>query len=127
MKKQYNLFIFVLLLFFAVLSSCKYDNIVEPAPPSPTDSVSFSQQIQPIFNSNCVSCHKAGAQAPDLSAGTAYTSIMNANLVNTASPESSIIYWHPNPDNTSAHTWEKYTANQAALVLIWIQQGAKDN
>jgi len=127
MKKQYYILTFVFLLFMIGLSSCKYDNVIEPAPPSPTDTVSFSQQIQPIFTSNCISCHKTGAQAPDLTAGNAYTDIMNMNLVNTTSPESSTIYWHPSPDNPTAHAWEKYTANQAALVLIWIQQGAKDN
>lgn len=129
MKKQYYFLTIVFLLFMFGISSCNYDNVVEPAPPSPTDTVSFSQQIEPIFNSgnNCTSCHATGVQAPDLTTGNAYNSIMNLNLVNTASPETSIIYWHPDPTNTSAHTWKKYTTNQAALVLLWIQQGAKDN
>jgi hypothetical protein len=128
MKKHYNYFlIFISLLFLAAFSSCQYENpYVTPIPVNKT--VSFSTDIQPIFNSvGCVSCHKAGAESPDLTTGNAYQDIMSMNLVDTVNPESSLIYWEPNPDNTAAHTWKKYTATQAELVLKWIQQGAKDN
>ena len=129
MKKQYYFLIFTFLLFMIGLNSCSYDNIVEPAPPNPTDTVSFSQQIEPIFNSGnyCTSCHTTGVQAPDLTTGNAYTSIINMNLVNTSSPETSTLYWYVSPENNADHTWKKYTTTQAALVLLWIQQGAKNN
>ncbi len=130
MKKHYNYFlIFISLLFIAAFSSCQYDNPVASPAPNPTVPVSFTTQIEPIFNNgnNCTACHKAGAQAPDLTTGNAYQSIMNMNLVNSTTPESSVIYWYPNKDNTAHHAWKKYTATQAQLVLLWIQQGAKNN
>lgn len=127
MKKHNYFLIFISLLFLAAFSSCQYDNPYV-TPINPTKTVSFSNDIQPIFNSvGCVSCHKTGAESPDLTTGNAYQDIMNMNLVDVNNPESSLIYWEPSPDNTSAHTWKKYTASQAALVLQWIKQGAKDN
>ena len=130
MKKHYNYFlIFISLLFIAAFSSCQYDNPVAPAPPDPGVTVSFATQTEPIFNNGntCTACHKTGAQAPDLTTGNAYNSIVNMNLVNASTPESSLIYWYPDPTDTANHTWKKYTAAQAQLVLLWIQQGAKNN
>jgi hypothetical protein len=120
---------FLLVVFGLLLNACTYDFIVkEELPPvDPNVDVLFSTQIVPIFSNSCVSCHKPGGQAPDLTAANAYNSIKSMNLVNTATPESSIIYTEPNPANTSVHTWKKYTAAEAQLVLTWIQQGAKNN
>ncbi len=64
---------------------------------------------------------------PDLSTGNAYSSLNSSRYINTSNPESSLIYTHPNPANTSEHSQKKYTEAQAALVLTWITQGAKNN
>jgi len=119
----------LLFLFGLLLNACTYDFIVkEELPPiDVTVPVSFSTQIVPIFTNSCVSCHKTGGQAPDLTAPNAYNSIKTMNLANTAAPETSIIYTEPNPANASVHSWKKYTAAEAQLVLTWIQQGAKNN
>ncbi len=131
MKTKVNFSIIIFIFSIVFLSSCQYDFIVEPVvpPPNPTDTISFVNQIEPIFNTNdnCVSCHKTGNQAPDLTTGNAFNSIMSMALINTANPESSSIYWVPNPDNASDHTWKKYTATEAQLVLQWIKQGAQNN
>ena len=111
------------------VSSCTYDFIKEDTTPiSPDTQVSFSQQILPIFNNNnnCTSCHKPGGTSPDYTAANAYASIMSNSVVNTAAPASSPLYTFPAP-TTSTHTWKKYTATQAQLILLWIQQGAKNN
>jgi len=127
MKKSH--IYFLLFLFGLLLNACTYDFIVkeELTPVDPTVPVSFSTQIVPIFTNSCVSCHKTGGQAPDLTAANAYNSIQSMKLVNTATPASSIIYTEPNPANTAVHSWKKYTAAEAQLVLTWIQQGAKNN
>jgi len=127
MKKNKSL-IFLIITGIAVFS-CTYDFIKEAATPiNPGAPVSFSQQILPIFNNNnnCTSCHKPGGQKPDYTIANAYNSILNNNVVNLAVPASSPFYKVPNP-TTNTHTWKKYTANQAQLVLIWIQQGAQNN
>jgi len=131
MRTNFNFLIVVFVLSLGLMSSCQYKNIVEPpiTPPNPTDTISFVNKIEPIFNvnSNCTACHKTGATAPDLSTGNAYNSIISMGLVNTSTPENSTIYWHPNSNNATVHAWKKYTAAQAQLVLQWIEQGALNN
>lgn len=129
MKK---LFLHIVLLAFTLffIASCQYKFIVEPAepPPNPVDTIYLSQDVVPIWNDgeHCTSCHKAGGTAPDLTPENAYDQIMSMGLVDTQDPPESLIYKFPNPD-TDTHTWKKYTENQAATVLQWIEQGAIDN
>lgn len=117
---------FFLVLFGLLLNACKYDFIVPAELPQidTTVPVSFATQITPIFTSGCVSCHKTGGQAPDLSAANAYNGIKTMNLFNTKTPESSIIYALP---GSSSHSWKGYSASDAQLVLTWIKQGALNN
>ncbi len=125
--KILKLTITVVLISF-IYSGCVYNFIVpEHTPDIPDDqTISFATQIAPIFvSANCVSCHKTGGTAPDLSGSNVY-SVIVPNLVNTANPESSIIYDYPAP-TTNKHNWKKYSATQAAYVLAWIQQGAQNN
>ena len=114
-------------IFTLMLASCQYKFVVEPepVPPDPTDTISFSQRIVPIFSEqSCTGCHNTGGQQPDLSADNAYNSITAMGLVNTSDPADSRIYYYPLP--TGNHS-TKYTSSQGALVLQWIEQGAHDN
>lgn len=126
MKKSY--IYFLLFAFGLLLNACTYDFIAEEElpPVNPNVDVLFSTQIVPIFTAKCISCHKPGGEAPDLSAANAYNSIKNGNYINTTTPANSLIYTYPVP-TTSMHTWKKYSAADAQLVLTWIQQGAKNN
>ncbi len=120
---------FLLFVIGLLLNACTYDFIVkEELPPIDTTvDILFATQIAPIFASNCIACHKTGGQAPDLSsAATAYANIKSMNLVITTAAETSPLYNYPNPAST-IHTWKKYSAAEAQLVLTWIQQGAKNN
>ena len=125
--KKLNIY-FLLFVFGMILNACTYDFIAkEELPPvDQTVDILFATQIAPIFADKCIACHKTGGQAPDLTAANAYNSIKNMNLTNTASPESSPLYTFPNPVTTT-HTWKKYSAAEAQLVLTWIKQGAKNN
>lgn len=124
-------YLFAIALIALCLAGCKYDFIVPEEVPviDPDDpdaeQISFSADIIPIFESSCVSCHESGGQLPDLSAANAFSSLNSTRYINSSTPEESLIYTRPNPDNTDSHP--KYTATQAALVLGWIQQGAKNN
>ncbi len=126
MKKS-NIY-FLLFALGLLLNACTYDFIVKEELPKvdPTVSILFATQIVPIFADKCVSCHKTGGQAPDLSSAAAYNSIKNMNLANTAAPETSLIYTYPSP-STTLHNWKKYSGADAQLVLTWLQQGAKNN
>ena len=116
-----------LLLFSLFMNGCKYDFIIPVEVPPITETVSFSTQVAPIFTagSNCTSCHKTGGEAPDLTTANAYASIV-PGLINTATPGQSLIYTFPAPA-TANHTWKKYTAGEAAIILAWITDGAKNN
>lgn len=125
MKKR-TIFL-TLLLFSLFMNGCKYDFIIPVEVPPITETVSFSTQVIPIFTagSNCTSCHKTGGEAPDLTTANAYASIV-PGLINTATPGQSLIYTFPAPA-TANHTWKKYTAGEAAIILAWITDGAKNN
>jgi hypothetical protein len=126
----------ILIIVFAVTSlfnGCSYNFIVPEEVPviDPDDpdapQISFANEIIPIFvnNNNCTSCHN-GSQVPDLRAENAYASINNSRYINTTTPEESKIYKYCSPETTT-HMRKKYNSAQAALILGWIQQGAKNN
>ena len=119
--KKYSIF-FILILFSLFLNSCKYDFIIpEVVPPIDTTTpISFASQIVPIFASKCITCHNA--QAPVMTADVAYAQLV-PNFVNTGSPSSSKVYINA----SSGNHYAKVSGTQAALILAWITQGAKNN
>ena len=115
------------------LNGCNYNFIfpeevpvIDPDDPD-APQISFANEIIPIFvnNNNCTSCHNGG-QIPDLRAENAYAAINTSRYINSATPEESKIYNYISPETTT-HMRKKYNSAQAALVLAWIQQGAKNN
>jgi hypothetical protein len=111
-------------LISAAMASCTWEEI-KPKKVTTPDSAKFALNIQPIFNSDCAKsgCHIKGGQAPDLSSGNSYTSLIYYGYVDTDIPESSIIY----VKITSGSMKDKATDADRALILKWIQQGALDN
>lgn len=114
------------LFFFTCtgLASCTWEEI-KPQKVTTPDSAKFTLNIQPIFNTSCAKsgCHVKGGQAPDLSSGNAYTSLIFYGYVDTDLPEASILY----QKITSGSMKDKATDADRALILKWIQQGALDN
>ena len=123
-----NRTIFPILILFALFSSCKYDSILPEVVPPPVTGVSFATAVAPIFSTGdkCISCHKAGATDPDLTSANAFAQINTANYINKTTPAESKIYAYPAP-GTTTHTRKKYTAGEAAIILQWITEGAKNN
>jgi hypothetical protein len=114
-----------------ILSSCTYDVIVPektppapPGPPGPPAQVSYSTEIQPIFDNNCTGCHGAGQVPPNLTSGKSYASLFALDLVDTVTPDQSKLYIKI----TGSGSMAKYCPPaDAALILKWIEQGAKNN
>jgi hypothetical protein len=123
MKKQ-SLFL-ILSIFAIFIGGCKYDFITPDYVPPVPPGVSFSEQVAPIFSTGdkCTQCHMPGGQSPDLTPANAYSQIV-PSLVNTASPEASIILSVP---GSASHSWKGYTATESATILAWITEGAKNN
>ncbi len=115
---------------FLMAAACQYDFIVpeEIIPVEPGTEISFTSQVLPIFttNNNCTMCHKAGGKSPELTADKAYAQINTSKYINRATPDQSLLYKAVAPGQGFAGH-KTVTASQAALILGWIQQGAKNN
>jgi hypothetical protein len=94
-----------------------------------TRTVSFTQDIVPMFNKSCNTsgCHTAGGIKPDLTVVNAYTALTNGGYFNTTAAESSLLYqWMTGKKGTPMPT-SGVNKDYNALVLAWIKQGAKNN
>ena len=128
MKKIYQRVLLLgLVSSIGFMSSCEKEYF-EPAPPEPIDTsstpdtASYSLEIQPYFDANCVNCHK-GATPPNLSAGVSYNELINGNYINTSAPESSNFYVKINVGSMKQYS----TTAGNKDVLQWITEGAKNN
>lgn len=121
MKKHSIFFVLILLALF--LGGCKYDFIL-PVETPPVDNggqpISFATQVLPALNTKCNSCHSA--QAPLMTASAAYAQLVPA-YVNTATPASSKLYINA----ASGSHYAQVSSSQAAIILQWIKEGAKNN
>jgi hypothetical protein len=103
------------------LASCeKYTYM--PVVVNPVDTVHFEAEIQPIFNANCVSCHTS-IRNPDLREGKSYEALTSGGFVNQPG-ETSILYVQM---TTNAAHISRSSDVEKQKVLIWINQGAKNN
>ncbi|MHC1706413.1 MAG: hypothetical protein AB9842_02700 [Bacteroidales bacterium] len=124
MQKIRYLSLVILSACLLVLSSCEYD-IVKPDTGDIPANVSFTDHIIPVFNSSCnmSGCHAAGNVPPDLSPANAYDALISGGFINKSKPESSILYI-----SMSSGSMKPFSKpGETALILAWIQQGAKNN
>lgn len=111
----------VLIATVAGFSSCeKYSYPVPKVDPNTTWH--FTADIQPIFNSNCVTCH-AGTQFPDLRAGKSFAALSKAGLL-TSPGETSGLYVQI---TTQSDHIPRTTSIEKQKILGWINQGALNN
>ena len=111
------------------LGSCNYDYLAFPVPDPPDTNVVYSwkDDIVDIFpETACTNCHPSSAGL-DLTVDNAYASIWANDLIDTADPENSKIWYYPHP-TLGSHA-AKYNASdeRVGFMLEWIKQGAKDN
>jgi len=143
--KRLFIVLIMVLLMFAMLLACNSGTITsEDTSTTDISGVSFIQEIQPIFNSNCVVCHQ-GATASgglNLENGLSYK-----NLVNVESTQSPLMLVAPG-DSDGSYLLNKLQGTQGQvggsglrmpygapplqqsqinLVQQWIEQGAPDN
>jgi hypothetical protein len=103
--------------------------IIVPTPPPPVienDTISYSEDIQPIFEMNspsCISCHPS-VYKPDLTANKSYNALMSGNYVTAGEPATSLLYTKVNIGGSmTGYT----TAAQIELIRRWIVAGAKND
>ena len=105
-----------------ILASCTQYEI--PAPECPEDlptNVSYSADVQPIFDANCVMCH-SGGQSPDLRPDWSYDELIDGGYVDTDFPCSSKLY----EILTGSHDG-RATDEEELIILGWMDEGAEDN
>jgi hypothetical protein len=126
MQKNKLINLMAMLLGLFLFGACEYASIEPegpPPPPPPGDTTSFSLEVQPIFNQNCVGCH-SGSTDPDLRQGKSYQSLIDNNMVVPTKPNESILYTCLISGGVMA-SYGNTTNN--ATIYNWILEGAKNN
>lgn len=124
MKKRLLRLFFLSGTLLTMLTACEYDYIV-PTPPPPVvenDTISYSQDIQPIFDTKCIRCHTN--TNPVLTSGVSYNNLMTGSYVVAGSPATSELYIVCKPGGSmSSYT----SSDNLALISRWITAGAKND
>jgi len=127
-------YILILTIIFS-FSSCSKD--VGPVDNVQAgENVSFANDIQPVFDQNCVSCHPSSGNL-DLTSGNSYANLVNVNASNysgkrvvPSDSEQSILY--KKIDGSSAYGSNmplggSLSQTEINLVKRWIDEGALNN
>jgi len=120
-----NIIIGFALLIAGLFSACEkeYFKPVDSGPA--TGTMSFSKDVVPILNTKCSlsGCH-SGSVPPNLSDSKAYGSLVDGALVDTLTPETSILYLKI---TTNMPPTGKLPTGDISRILLWIKQGAQEN
>lgn len=94
-----------------------------------TRTVSFAEDIVPIFNSSCNAsgCHNSGGKSPDLSAGNSYNALISGNYIDKGAAENSVLYQWMSGKRSLPMPVGGANKEYNALILAWIKQGANNN
>ena len=114
--------ILYIVCFLGLLSCEKYS--FKPPEVDPGVEISYSVDIQPLFNSKCLTCHGSGKNHPYLNAEYSYNELITGGYVNTDSPESSALYIQMTSNSSHKNMLSDL---QDETILVWIEQGAKNN
>lgn len=110
-----------LMLGMVFTTGCYYDKVLPPEPP---DMVSYSQNMQPFFDTKCVSCHNGTGIPLNLEASVSYAQLIFGDYVDTSNPKNSELYKEISPGGDM----EQHASDlERAMTLKWIEQGAKNN
>ena len=62
-----------------IVTSCYYDEMPPDAVTPIPDTVSYSKDVQPLWDASCISCHKTGGTAPDLTSANSFSALTTNN------------------------------------------------
>lgn len=108
-----------------LLHSCYYDNVEELYPQAPecdTTNVTYSNDVWPVIEVNCTTCHNNGSPSGNVSLSN-YDEIVaaaqNGSLLGTIRHESG---WSPMPKGGG-----KLPECDIQYIEIWVNAGTPDN
>ena len=127
---SYSTFSWIVATVFLV-SSCEQDIGPVIIQPPTSDPVSYRNEIQPIFDKECSSCHDQDHQYLDLSPCCSYDQLWTlgagAPYLDVDNPEQSKLYRHLTGDLLQMPIFGQLPDHEIQLVLKWISEGALDN
>ncbi len=116
------------------LFSCSYKKLdIEPCTGQIPDTVSFSNNLLPMFRSHCSTsgCHAGSMPAGNLNLedGQAYSQLHQPGrgYINTNKPEFSVLYTEMISTTQPMPPTGNLNECETGKVLKWIEQGAKNN
>lgn len=121
---------YVMMLMVSLMAtSCYYDEMPPEAVIPIPDTVSYSKDVQPLWDQSCISCHKPGATAPDLTAANSYAALVtNSKYVVSGNAAGSKLHKSLVGDGAAIMPTEgKWSDSKIALVDKWINDGALNN
>lgn len=123
----------IFILTCAFLYSCKHDTgRIKPICTTP-ETISFSNNIIPLFTQNCSTsgCHTGSNAAAhlNLDAAVAYTSLIKSGsgYIDTLSPNASLLYAQMVSASNPMPKAGRLDDCKTNMILKWIQQKAKNN
>lgn len=134
MKLIYFNFIIILIYFLIACDDTINENIDNIVIPS--QNVSYSQYIQPVFNYKCTNsgCHNSEDRAGGLSLTSWAEARTDPSIIFPGIPESSRLVWSIEPKYGSAFPMPPpnssvlpLTQNQIDGIITWIKEGAENN
>lgn len=115
------LFVFLLFVASAGFFSCEKYTYNPPAV-DPNNPWSLANDIQPIFNANCVACHGNRVQ-PNLTEGQSFNALTRGGYVDRPADQSRLF----NKISTDPDHMKLVTETERLRIRYWIEQGAKNN
>ena len=112
----------VAILLLTCLLSCTYKHIQPEG--SGLLEVNYTQNVLPVFENKCASCHHTSGVSPLLMGPNSYNSIISGGYINTSSAKDSKLIikingGHPQPGALSSI--------EEQTLLQWIEEGANNN
>ncbi len=134
MKYIININFILLFVIIIVLQACK-DKITDSNIDIPSENVSYSQHIQPIFNQKCTTsgCHNDSERAGGLSLTTYANTVSDPSIVFPGEPNLSKLIWAidgnsgAEPMPPLGATVAPMNENEVEGVKTWIKEGAQAN
>ena len=125
MKKLSITILFICLILF---SNCYKDKFRELHPNIASNgntcdtvsAISYSNQIVPIINSNCINCHSAGATPPDLSAYAGVQASAQTSLYSS-------VIWDGSVSQMPKNSSSKLSICDLTKLRKWIEAGSPNN
>lgn len=125
MKKNSIVLLFMVACLSLTITSCYYDKRIQDEIIEVPEVVSYANDIQPIWNSECVSCH-AGNIQPDLTSANSYNDVMS-NWVKSGDAAASTLYKTLIGEAVLMPPSGKLSQTKINLVAKWINDGALNN